>query len=391
MNTVCFSSRQAFYLFSIALGIKTNHYLTTNMAMNLVAVARQCTTKQDDYYIYIEFPLDISKDYHSLVDDEEYGLELVVNQNDTQNTKIWLYQLDDDEEASYCDVIEELRTFRTVSIKLEPKGLSDLWLLALNHTYIFTQDIKESITSHLPESLHRCIMEDVLTEPIVTMSDRAILWCTKLSQVRFPTWYEVQKITIPFLHEAMKAMNCNPLNLIVANILHRAALLFSNGTPDSDLEDLFMHNFIVMLFEDVFMLDTILERPMGNLVEKRKCDNHNLFKPDYVVFITQRSHRLDLLCAEAKSPVSTIFPKSDLVKVGQEMRWMLNRLVREGVRNPVVGGIVISGFQVQTYKMELIDNGVYRIVELSKTLLFKNIHELILTPNILSNLLQLKV
>ncbi|KAI9483942.1 MAG: hypothetical protein EXX96DRAFT_159795 [Benjaminiella poitrasii] len=34
------------YLFSIALGIKTSHSLITIMAMNPVAIARQCTTKQ---------------------------------------------------------------------------------------------------------------------------------------------------------------------------------------------------------------------------------------------------------------------------------------------------------------------------------------------------------
>ncbi|KAI9473852.1 MAG: hypothetical protein EXX96DRAFT_541518 [Benjaminiella poitrasii] len=50
MNTVCFSSRQAFYLFSIALGIKTSYYLTTIMTMNSVAIARQYTTKQVKYH-----------------------------------------------------------------------------------------------------------------------------------------------------------------------------------------------------------------------------------------------------------------------------------------------------------------------------------------------------
>ena len=70
---------------------------------------------------------------------------------------------------------------------------------------------------------------------------------------------------------------------------------------------------------------------------------------------------------------------------------MLNKLVREGVGKPVVGGILVTGFQTQTYKMELIDIGVYRMVELSKTLFFRNIHELTLIPTIVSNLLQLKV
>lgn len=73
------------------------------------------------------------------------------------------------------------------------------------------------------------------------------------------------------------------------------------------------------------------------------------------------------------------------------MRWMLNKLVVKGVKNPVVGSILISGFQMQTNKMDTIDVGVYQMVELSKTLCFRYIYELTLIPVIVSNLLQLKV
>lgn len=73
------------------------------------------------------------------------------------------------------------------------------------------------------------------------------------------------------------------------------------------------------------------------------------------------------------------------------MRWVLNKLVMEGIGKPVVGGILISRFQIQTYKMELIDIGVYRMVELGKTLFFRNVHEMTLIPTTVPNLLQFKV
>lgn len=86
-----------------------------------------------------------------------------------------------------------------------------------------------------------------------------------------------------------------------------------------------------------------------------------------------------------------MFPKSDLVKIAQEMKWMLNKLVREGVEMLVVGGVLITGFTMYTFKMELIDASIYRMVQLSKTLLFRNLQGLVLLPTIVSNLLQLKV
>ncbi|CAO3636373.1 unnamed protein product [Mucor fragilis] len=85
-----------------------------------------------------------------------------------------------------------------------------------------------------------------------------------------------------------------------------------------------------------------------------------------------------------------MFPKSDLVKIAQEMKWMLNKLVREGVEMLVVGGVLITGFTMYTFKMELIDASIYRMVQLSKTLLFRNLQGLVLLPTIVSNLLQLK-
>jgi hypothetical protein len=99
----------------------------------------------------------------------------------------------------------------------------------------------------------------------------------------------------------------------------------------------------------VYLLLYIIFRANGQLGGKRKNeeDEQSHFKPDHAVFVKQRSLRLDLSCAEAKSPVNTaIFPKSDLVKIGQEMKWMLNKIIREGVEMPVVGGVLATGFNM---------------------------------------------
>ncbi|KAI9487804.1 MAG: hypothetical protein EXX96DRAFT_605694 [Benjaminiella poitrasii] len=45
-NHLNFPKKTSFYLFSTTLGIKTSHYLTTNMTMSSIAIARQCITNQ---------------------------------------------------------------------------------------------------------------------------------------------------------------------------------------------------------------------------------------------------------------------------------------------------------------------------------------------------------
>ncbi|KAI8878021.1 hypothetical protein K501DRAFT_196897, partial [Backusella circina FSU 941] len=90
-----------------------------------------------------------------------------------------------------------------------------------------------------------------------------------------------------------------------------------------------------------------------------KNDNTH-FKPDYVIVIIQRSNCLYLACTEANLSLNKhTFPKPDLIKLAQEMRRILNKLVLEGVEKPVVGGILISGLQIQTFKIKLIDDGIY--------------------------------
>lgn len=134
-------------------------------------------------------------------------------------------------------------------------------------------------------------------------------------------------------------------------------------------------------------------RANGSLGGKRKHDeDKNRFKPDYVVFLSQRSSRLDLACAEVKPPANTsTYPKSDLVKLGQEMKLMLNKMLKEGVEVPVVGGVLVSGFIMRTYKLELVTAKCYIMTELSDTALFRSLQEVGSIPTIASNLLQLKV
>ncbi|KAG1082198.1 hypothetical protein G6F42_022665 [Rhizopus arrhizus] len=216
----------------------------------------ESTSEYGTNSIDIEFPSDLSKDYHPLVNEDHYHINQDQNAHET-NVAVWTYNLIDSDEV--CVINDELRTFRSVSLKLEPKSLSDLRLLSLNHVYLFTEELETSLTSYLPHCLHQPIMKDISNDSIATISDRCILWCTKLSTMRFTNWFEVQKTTIPYLNAAMLTMDERPQDLILANIIHRAAVMLATGKPDSDLEDSFVHNFISNLFENVLQTESILD------------------------------------------------------------------------------------------------------------------------------------
>jgi len=89
------------------------------------------------------------------------------------------------------------------------------------------------------------------------------------------------------------------------------------------------------------------------------------FKPDYIVFVSHSQDRYDLAISEIKAPINkncNNVTESDLVKTGKEMQWMLNSLIRRGVQDPVVCGIMLKGYTMSTYKMVLKYARVYRMI-----------------------------
>ncbi|CEP12192.1 hypothetical protein [Parasitella parasitica] len=82
--------------------------------------------------------------------------------------------------------------------------------------------------------------------------------------------------------------------------------------------------------------------------------------------------------------------ESDIVKIGKQMAWMLNMLIRQGVSHPVVGGILLEGFKMTTYKMDLQYPRTYRMIELASHSLFDNLQDISSLPSIISSVIQLK-
>ncbi|KAG2219614.1 hypothetical protein INT45_011339 [Circinella minor] len=178
-------------------------------------------------------------------------------------------------------------------------------------------------------------------------------------------WFAIQDITLPFLVEARQ--NQDKTETIAANILHRLALIFSNGALNVRLEDALVHNIVSVIFESIFQSDQLLEYQWANgkLGGKRKSgDDDNNYKPDFVVFVSHRNDRYDIAVSEVKPPSnsnSNNVVESNLVKMGKEMKWVINNLIKRGIENPVVCGILLQGFALTTYKMNLVYPKVYRI------------------------------
>lgn len=115
------------------------------------------------------------------------------------------------------------------------------------------------------------------------------------------------------------------------------------------------------------------------------------FKPDYGVFPNGLSKRYVITVAEFKPKEARQQAESDFIKVGKQMRIMLNEALEIGVADPVVCGILVVDDKLITYKMHLADAKIYVLTRLSSMQLGKNLNDLAFVPGIVSRLNQVKV
>ncbi|KAI8364370.1 uncharacterized protein BYT42DRAFT_213372 [Radiomyces spectabilis] len=110
--------------------------------------------------------------------------------------------------------------------------------------------------------------------------------------------------------------------------------------------------------------------------------------PDIVV----KKDGTERLAGEFKGPHSTsVGVHTDLVKLGNELKFMLGSMVRnDPSENVYVVGILLQGFRCTTYKLDLIYNGVYRLIELSSANLMINGLDFFPAIKVFENMAQLK-
>ncbi|KAG2223036.1 hypothetical protein INT45_008237 [Circinella minor] len=142
----------------------------------------------------------------------------------------------------------------------------------------------------------------------------------------------------------------------------------------NDIEEvIFVHNILAPLLDYTFSVDVNLQYSWANVCIDSE---YKEYKPDYMLYANGLSKKFIVLVAEFKPPKAYQRFEFDYIKLGKEMRLLINRLYGLGVEKPVVCGILVLKDIVHTFKMELKDAKVYAMIQLSKTLLCKSSEDL---------------
>ncbi|KAG2216543.1 hypothetical protein INT45_006327, partial [Circinella minor] len=270
-----------------------------------------------------------------------------------------------------------------------PSALSDIRFLSLNNIYLFSEEWEKSIAKYFGWDRHTSITDSLgidVNKPEVTA--QSLLYATKVSMSLNKNWLSVIKSISQFISEATTSEVQLDIHTSIA-LLKLAPKFIHGGPPDPSVEDTFVHEYIAPLLESVFESEPLfkINWANGTLIAAKQ------YKPDYVVFVkgANGNSKYEVVSGEFKAPDLNAQLESDDVKLAKQMRMMYNSLVERHVMDPIVSGVLVQGYEMSTYKMDMAGPNMYRLIKLGSCNIFKSLQEFHSIPIILSHVIQLKV
>ncbi|KAF7724813.1 hypothetical protein EC973_000697 [Apophysomyces ossiformis] len=310
-----------------------------------------------------------------------------------------------------ANISEYLMTYRLKSIKenQKPKSLSDGRILSLNFVFLFSRNRQRSCISHLPllvqDSVYQQLQHD---ESQLNIPSNGLVWCAELTKKLKSNFHDrdnwpAKELAAKFVLDAIISRDKTLAS--VAFILQDLTQKCITWSEDVLVEDTFIHQYLSTFIDYLFCRDENLKHKWANAMleacltsssssfkrPRRSTVMDEEFEPDFTSYVDVHGRRFDLFCVEVKKPGGRNGgPYTDLVKLGKEMKLMLDALIKSEVPNPKVCGLLVNGSSCKTYRMDLEYEAIYRLVQLDEFELVTSINSMLQTTLVVESLLQLK-
>ncbi|KAL9541102.1 hypothetical protein MBANPS3_009311 [Mucor bainieri] len=332
-----------------------------------------------------------TNDYVISYNNENEEEEQEEGQEEEQSSSNWVVD-------GIYDITKECYEFKSNTLRSQanPSTLSDIKILAMNDIYLFSNERNNSITKYFLNDMHKSIMAELKWNrnlPVESASN-ATTWCTGISNIRLllknpPTdWLSALTMASSLLTNATTAASKNVIDIHTAHTLVQTLPMLVARSPLSKVEDSYVQQILSPMLQSIFHSDERFEVQWANA--ELASSGLKTYKPDFTVFTRVINVECVLLVSEFKPTKSNSAVESDLVKLGRQMQSTYNDLVNDRLGNPTVCGIRSEGTRLTTYCMDMPSPNMYRMMKLAEISLYENIEQLILLPNIIMKLLQLK-
>ncbi|ORY89231.1 hypothetical protein BCR43DRAFT_500114 [Syncephalastrum racemosum] len=294
------------------------------------------------------------------------------------------------------DITKLLMDFRQRSIRLAKKGnLRDIRVLSLSNIFFMSPTWSDSCFHRFSEKYHAAVKAHFSCKSgWRSLPLQARVWCAELDacmslEDELPL-DDMREKCHAFSKAIRKTAKSDDV-CVMSVLLTRVIETFDDWTVESRLnESSFVNQHLSPIIKTVFSRHFGLDSRHG---ETRIKHTDSLAKADYVVYHPAPDQNIyDLITFEVKPPEksSEAQTESDFVKVGKEMKTALDCLIDLGLENPVVGGVLVKGYEATTFKLQLEAEGVYFMNTLANVHLLRSPMDVTLLPQIVESLLQLR-
>ncbi|KAI8081810.1 uncharacterized protein B0P05DRAFT_447289, partial [Gilbertella persicaria] len=274
------------------------------------------------------------------------------------------------------NISNALSQFGWSSLSLHDKGdaLSDMRLLSLDHIYAFANDISSSVTKYLGQDVHFDVVQDLslqLFEIFPEISPIISGLCIQLSTLHSAVpWIKMMELASSAI---LKTKGQDMETILYGSIIYKTITTLAGMNTALDNEDTFIHNCLHNLLASIFSCDKCFIQEWAN----KSLESSSTYQPDWCASVKFWKNKYNIIATEAKSKANQnrgII--SDYVKLGRELKLMLEKLIYSGVNEPEVYGLLLKGGVLEIYMMDIKVDGIYRFVEIDTVNLVTNFTEM---------------
>ncbi|KAG9293426.1 hypothetical protein G9A89_009150 [Geosiphon pyriformis] len=241
--------------------------------------------------------------------------------------------------------------------------------LALSHVFVFQEDnyeFQEYFDDEVWESLFIEFRNLYPYEPISNEVCELFVKVVKTASEK-PNQRERRAILTHYLEDFENTDNEDEMMVeLIRNLIENES---SSFTKNYHNEDTHIHYNVAPIIRPFFkskktVVDWANKMSVSSALAKKSFDPSLLgAKPDFTIKTINTRKYIELLIGEVKPPnTRDVLIDKDLISLGKTMKNALDKSIEDGVNDMIICGFQIIGFLGRAYVMDLLFDGVYRML-----------------------------
>ncbi|KAF0554395.1 hypothetical protein F8M41_019166 [Gigaspora margarita] len=293
------------------------------------------------------------------------------------------------------NVSDVLLEYRKLSIEKASENVinDEAEILSLNHIFLLYEHSITGIRVMFNKSLWESMFKDIGNKfTSYELSDRDIIKCHTMSKIANNV-----KGRKSLLRQWQREIEDDHEDVVLEVFESIIKYLSPEESNSTIKEDTFFHKYIAPLLDVFFAESNLFSCTWStNVLDASAYRKYNFDpllkekKPDFGIYSSYKGKIMHLLVVEVKPPCKK--NSDDLIKLGNEMKDIIDKCIDDeiNIKNIVICGLLIEGFQCNVFAMDLEHEATYRLIFLGRFYFPRSSYDLSVLSRAIENLMRVK-